>query len=266
MKNPIWWCICIIYAGGTINAVNSRDFSIEPINAQVGLFIEEIANVKLYHDKWKIISTVNITEYNQEFEALKGMVLQILNVCDHVRYHIGGLLGAALRDPNTGCQTISNQLKLMILDLEENDTRWWLNTPTAKTKRSVAPFIGDIANILFGTLSEKHGELYMKEFERLEKQGLARDNIMGKQTTLLRSTIEAIQTDKKQNREQFENFNNQIAGIKDHLSHIETIAGNEKRLLQLKNSMQDLVSFTTLLLIGFKSKQKHFFGYNVNQP
>lgn len=234
-------------------------FNIQPVETQVGLFMEEVTSLKFYHDEWKIVTHINITTYNAEFKNLKLMAEKVSEFCGFIYKNLANVSLDITYDSSHGCKTISEQLQEVMIDLEEVDSHYWLDTPNQnRTRRSVAPFIGDIANILFGTLSERHGEGYIKEFQRLNQNGLSRDSILHKQTSLLKSVIGTMESDRERVKGQWLKFDMQIAQIKNQLNYINVQHLSEKRINNLNMGIQTLTSYVTLLIIGFKHKQKQF--------
>lgn len=166
----------------------SAPFSITEIQSSAGVYIEDISSLRLYHQEWKIVTHINMTEYQEEYWALRNLGLNICHRCDiyaegHQRTNV------------PWCKSVKHQLEGLLGDLEINNAKWWI--PTTRAKRGLFNVIGLISNQLFGTLSQEDAERYLSMFEQLQQDNRIRDNMIDTQTSLIESIVDFGKRDQK---------------------------------------------------------------------
>lgn len=243
------------------NANATREqFTIRPVDADSGLYIEELAKVQLYFTSWYLTSYINLTIYNEEFEYINMSINKASDLCIDVQNFF--LSGYSKYKDN--CRSNIDQMKNMLEEIDEYNSKWFtkplINEENQRKKRApmLGEFVGDIFSGLFGTLNQRDANLYLAEFKRLHFKNQIQDTIIKKHTSYLQSTLNML--------------NNTILSQKDTVRkltyNLQDIVRNtlkphlikEEQYTNVKAMLSELVEHITLLLIQFENKQKLFLN------
>lgn len=77
----------------------------------------------------------------------------------------------------------------MLDDIDQYNIDWFHHSTPRRKRRGLLNVIGEISRDLFRTLAQSDAEDFVEKFEELSRSGLARDNLIQKQTTLIQSTF-----------------------------------------------------------------------------
>lgn len=242
-----------------ISAEANRPYQYNELKTELGLYFEEIAEIRFYHEEWKLATYINLTGYQEEYRNLQRMVSSVKKLCSEVKADNRTLYLNDIFNVTEGCGPIVDEMDIIMTEIEEYDSSWFYNGKiiVSRKKRGLLNIIGEVSKSLFGTLSESDSEEYMREFENLEKKGILRDQIIKKQTTIIQSSVNLLQSTTAQLEEKNRQLKFQIDNIRrrvDDLAISTVYIGS----IAAKASVQDMISFLTLLIISFQTKQKQF--------
>lgn len=223
----------IFYQSLLCNAQNKSFYNIHPLDLKTGLYIEELGVVKTFYTDWRLVTYVNLSVYEEEFQYLKDAVQKAHDVCNWW-----------YRNITDECQVALNQTDKVLAEINEYDTKWFIkktNNTLNRKKRGLINIIGSLQKSLFGTLAEEDAQLYLKEFRNLRRHDRKQNDIIKRQTTLINSAINTMNITLRRA--------NNIIG---------TFAKPEKDLsnLSTRTHTNAIFNYILLLIVQFQSKQK----------
>lgn len=223
-------------------------YEVESIDSQAGLYFEEIGKLNLYHDDWKLVTYMNLTIYQEEFNHVKSMVGEMFKICDELK---GKSLSS--QEVDISCGPILEQIELILQELEEYNIKWFMGN---RKKRALLNIVGSVSKTLFGTLDEQDAAGYLAEFENLKKQNKLRDRITEKHTSLIQSLTNLVISTEDSRKNQTDKLLNQINSIKNSMENLLKTYAPAMLTMKLKTQVQDMTSYVILLVVNFKSRQR----------
>lgn len=225
-------------------------FEVREINSQAGLYFEEIGKMRLFHEDWRLVTYLNLTVYQEEYDHIKSMV-------DHMARACNELISDPIKAENidVSCGPVFQQIKSMVAQMDEYNVKWFIGSD--RQKRALQNIVGSVSKALFGTLDETDARVYFDEFVRIKSENKIRDRIQKEHTSLIQSLTNLLQ-------ESEENTQNQIKILTDKITEIhlalEMIRVNfvQTWILKVKTKIQDMTSFVILLIMEYQNKQKLF--------
>lgn len=260
----MWITLCLILCCCFHRNAIADECSIQPMNSS-GLYIEEIASLKTYYTEWKIVTYINLTIYNGEYEKLKSMVNKTEELCLKLDNYFD-----YQDNPNhiTGCKQTLNQIDNLMMEIDDYHTSWFLPKHHSISKRGLINPIGSVYRFLFGTLDSSDGEYYLKEFESLNQNNNLQNSIIKNQTSLMQSTVNAMKRMDKR-------INNTIGHIEQIIKRYDGPINymlQESGIFILKQTANELFNHITLAIMQFMHNQKTYLNTislnqnNVNNP
>lgn len=244
-------------ASANLNSI--KPFEYRDLKSELGLYFEEIAEIRFYHEEWKLATYINLTCYEEEYNNLKQMVFVVKQLCNQLKVMDLAKTRAEVFGVTEGCGPIIDEIDIIMLEIAEYNSRWFYNAKTSsRKKRGLLNIIGEVSKALFGTLSESDSKEYLREFEELHHKGALRDQIIKKQTTIIQSSVNLIQATAEELEEKNKQLKFQIDSIENHLEQMSKETYFIYEAMAAKTKIQDMVSFITLLIISFQTKQKQF--------
>lgn len=256
-----WWkAVMVLFVVWEATLALSKQYEYRELKTDLGLYFEEIAEIRFYHEEWKLATYINLTGYEEEYYNLQQMVSSVKQVCLQLRTENRTSKFTDIFNTTEGCGPITEEIDVIMAEIEEYNSRWFYSgkTESNRKKRGLLNIIGEVSKALFGTLSETDSIEYLKEFEKLGKSGALRDQIIRKQTTIIQSSVNLIQA----TATQMENKNRELKSQMDKIEYyIQKLENNEPYIylaIAAKSKLQDMMSFVTLLIISFQTKQRQF--------
>lgn len=207
----------------------NEKFSITEVTSQTGIYFEELARVKTFYTDWHLVTYVNLTVYNEEYDYINEIINQIQKACDVVDHIIQ-------------CNYNLEQIKSLMKEIDEYHVNWFIpESYTNRPKRGLANIVGSGQKILFGVLNEDDAQTYLSEFKQIHAHDDIQDKLIKEQTTLLQSAINMMNN----------SFSGQKEVVRNILKRIIEDDYNYKR-----PTMTQAISEVILLIIQFQNKQK----------
>lgn len=253
-------CLTKVFA----QSVGEEGFVVRDLSNNSGLYVEDVAKIRFYHQEWKIVTYVNMTEYQAEFDGILENVNTVINRCSVLEERLNSIRNCDRCDAGLYCDTILYQITGLLDDLQENDAKWWVRT-NKRSKRGLINAIGILSNQLFGILSQDDAADYLARFENIHKENRERDEIVEAQTSLLEFTIRFVNQSAVSNGEIFRKINDQfrvlaleVDGIKKQIDlHGFTDLGLVR---DLRTSIHDITIEILVSMTRFGVKQRKFLN------
>ena len=144
----------------------------------------------MYPTKWKVVSYINLEPTRDLWKQTKDHQKIIAEHSEKLKndtcYYLTDC-GAFQQYVKSKIHYVDN-LKNLIAEylVDSNEPK------RSRTKRGVLNFVGDIAKILFGTLSQSDAEKYNNHISEIEKEQLEFLHILKDETTVIKSTLSAV--------------------------------------------------------------------------
>lgn len=218
----------------------------KPITHPAGIYYEQVKNVKIVGQHWKLISYLNIKPIHDKLEFIESVYLNTKQLCINEPVYNDLFL----------CNTPLNLLKITIPYLFQTEQSLRDLMGHTRTKRGLLNIIGTVFKTMFGTLDENDGKLYNDALNEVEKNEKQITNLLSQQIQVVKSTITNFNntiTNLDKNREVFnENFqkltnfskdlNNKIFSLemKQHLD--EHFGSLSMFVSELENEISTLIN------------------------
>lgn len=169
---------------------------------QPGIYMEMVAPTRLYHETWTIVNYVNIRELDERS-------LTILHCLTELKLHCN--YGKIICKADNAIDNLNN----IIIRTNDNKIKLehMLGRKTRK-QRGTFNFIGDIAKILFGTMSNSDAEYYNREIDRILGDNYSLTNMIKNQTEIISATFNSI-------ARSFDNFENRFSRINKNIEFLQ---------------------------------------------
>lgn len=229
---------------------SEASFEIRSINSQAGLYFEEIGKMRLFHEDWKLVTYLNLTIFQEEYDHLIAIVNKMRGMCEELVDHPVLTPG---RDVN--CGSILGQIEVMVKEMDEYNVRWFVGK--GRSKRGLLNIVGSVSKALFGTLDEGDAERYLEKFKTLNDNNKIRDRIDNEHTSLIQSLTNIMNKNEEHRTNQTITLSRQIDIIESAFKALKADY-MPYMVLKLKLQIRDMTSYVTLLLVSYLSKQKQF--------
>lgn len=234
-----------------------RAANIQPINVSSGLFIEEIAILKLYDSEWDLVIQADLSYFAKETDNLKDIVHSIFEL----KAYLDEIKPNEINESNE----ILHEFSKMLSEIENYNHHWisyeHKNTNFSRQKRSIHDD-GITMQLLFGTLGIKDAIIYENQFDNLEKRGATTKIISEKQTTLLHTLIDQYSNVSAVLSEQQDNINLTVLDIKNKINKLQqNVFGKEWRYTKIEQLLHEyriLIDYVILLFQQFYKSQQLF--------
>lgn len=242
--------------------VYSEDFEQYEINNGSGLYFEEMADLQVYHSEWAFVTYVNLSHFTAETEYLENTVGKIQEFCNRIK------LEFTLAIPNSNCDHVIPQLHGLVDEIKEYSTKWFMNRNQDteqryqnefRRRRRKRGFLGTVTKTMFGTLTEDEGTFYMEQINALKSRNLQQLEFGKKQTTIFQETLKVLNTTMQSESIQSEALNKYFSDLSSVLNNVTVESNTEHVSNVLSNKLNELVQYTSLLMISLREKQRYFF-------
>ncbi|KAG4070722.1 hypothetical protein HA402_005581 [Bradysia odoriphaga] len=219
------------------------DFEFRPLSSNLGIYFEQTAMVSLYQTEYKLVVNLNLTQLHEEFHKLQKIAKSIITACRAFNRAVD-----SAKRFDDSCLTLIPQIENELASLHNANINWFKEKN--RKRRGLVNVIGEVSKLLFGTLSENDAVQYLQKFEELTRQNKIRDEIVSKQTTLIKSTLSLL--------EEVNITMNSIThisnGLNERIKQIENMLSKYKQHNTYKAELTD----ATILLFALI----HRYGHN----
>lgn len=228
------------------------------IESTNGVFLEQIADVKIYHSEWKLVTAINLTHFSEEMDNLESALNKIKLVCAETKKYFESHQNIIY------CEKIIEQADIMLKDSREYNTEWFVENSKSKrrTKRGLADVVGSSAKFLFGVLSEDDGKMYSEMFQDLQLKQMEQRVISEKQTTLIKTSFENMKELVSSHENRLNIINTEVNEIKKLLylirKEFDRNLEQQHKIANLQNKLNSLIDLFILYMMQFERKQSMF--------
>ncbi len=218
-------------------AMAKSEYNVTYYDHNPGIHFEKLGEMRLYNNKWKIITFVNIDSLSDKFLSLNNYYTMTLNLCRHenAQYHYY-ICDSFVKFTKYNLNKINRELQVLH-ELVGHDI-------VSRNKRGWFDIIGKATKVLFGILDNDDAKYYDAKISEFSKDENSVINLLKEQTKIVQSTLI--------------NFNNTIGTLDFNENvlkgNIEKIAKeldkNQKdvKFLNLKTNLEDHVTITNMIL------------------
>lgn len=232
------------------------DFQQYAINTTSGLYFEEIGNMQVYHSEWSFVTYINLTYFTNEANNLEQTVNLIQQLCDSIKMETN------LQIPSSYCENTMPQLYLILDELKEYSTKWFMNHESEakqdtifqnSRRRKKRGFFGSLTKRLFFSMSEDEAEFYKNQINALKMESVDHFLLTKNHTTLFQESLEILNS----------SIQSQIiqrTALQKQLDEIENLLNNSTASQILSNKFVELMQYTSFVITSFWEKQRYFFN------
>lgn len=240
------------------NAQRGESFEIVNINSTAGLYIEEISDIRFFHQEWTVVTYINMSTYQEESGLIRGLIKSIEKKCQDIEkptLQYWDPYGTNVK----WCGNITSKVKTIMRDLELQDAKW-RGTPTERhrSKRGLANATGKPRNQGFGTLTIYDAEDYLTLFETIIAKNNEPNRRVLPQTSLIPPASEYLKEERAGFISIIENSTHEFDQI------VQQISNNRKdgydynvRMAQFRAQVQNWFIEITILIMRLGEKQRH---------
>lgn len=152
-----------------------------------GIYFQNINDLKLSNAHWRLITYVDIADYNKKYDQINNIMEKMIKSCD-----LGLRLG---KDSiNSSCFQFRNQALSFLSEINNNRNHVLrvIDSPSienARRKRGLINAIGRVANILFGVCDDSDAEYFYNKIRELDSNKVRSSQIIETQTNIMKSIV-----------------------------------------------------------------------------
>lgn len=220
-------------------------FTDEPIQQPSGIYFQSMGHMYLTNSNWRLLTYVNISNYNEKYLQIHEMLHQIQQSCQ---------LGKEL-DIETGenpCTQYSYQSANFLNEINNNRNNVIRivdrsNANELRFRRGLINLVGRTANVLFGTCDDQDAEYFynkIREFENAKSRLLQAAET---QTNIVQSIVTNVNDSlilmEKEQGSLIEKYN--------YLVHETQVQKVEIGILDFKTALAQKISLLNLILAQY---------------
>lgn len=108
-------------------SIADEGYSIKPINSSTGLYIEELANLRTFHTNWKLITFLNISLYEDEYNYIQKTVHEANEVCTTIIHSFNkSFAGTDIEEFSPKCDENIKEIFSLLSEIEEYNSKWFI--------------------------------------------------------------------------------------------------------------------------------------------
>lgn len=233
-----------------------EECSIQPQNSSLGIYIEELANLRIYNTEWILVTKIDLNFYRSEFFKLVELYENLEHRCDLiVKKYYTTLEGYSV----PYCKAPLQQIQNMMDESKRLSADWFIK----REKRNVLSVLGGALLGGFGyhLLSSLQTDEYLAEFEAMNAQNKHRDMIISKQTSLLEYAFDEIESMNETFAFQLNNIESRLVKFDSILKSINVNLDHQTKLNNIISARIDfsmILNHFSLILTQFRDRQKQF--------
>lgn len=240
-KMTTWMIACLTI----INTTRAFPYQVRSMDTN-GFIIENLASISMYDLSWKIVAYINLTDYMSELGKINCYTKQVEELCDLLGTH-----------RSKSCNLIPEQLDLIMKDANSLGGLLPIKQSASRKKRALLEFIGEIQSSLFGTLAASDGRFYNEQIQRLAANQIQQQDLIKKQTTVLKSSIETQTVAVRAQIAQGKIFQSKMIQLSDSLRQLTGKMNNEFQVIEQVQQVDELITYTILMAQRCKEKLIH---------
>lgn len=251
--------LCVILRGS-----ESKNFTIEPIQSNLGAFVEEIADLRLFNTEWKVVTKIDLNFFTLEYFNIKDMTTLLEKRCEKFNNYLKLNFNTQDWSYSFFCSLPRDNINILMQEIEENSHQWFIdNNPQVRHKRSIFSALGGVllGAAGYGFLSDNNAEFYMEEFNKLKEMDKTQNIYMQKQTILIESIFQQLNHSEQNLENMKTQINTVFTNLQEYVSQAQKefhISNQHIHLLHIQSDINALMDNFILMLMRFLFKQKQF--------
>lgn len=179
----------------------------------MGIYFHKINKLQLSNAQWRLITYVNITNYNEKYNQIDNIMQKINKSCE---------LGTKIENEsikNSCLQWHNHALNFLIeINNNRNHVLRAIDNPKlgrSRPTRGLINAVGRVANVLFGVCDDSDAEYFYNKIKELDNSKDKTIQILDSQTNIIKTIVSVV------NDTLIENEHNQksLADSYSHLLH-----------------------------------------------
>lgn len=191
---------------------NISPMNVSPFESERQVYYDELGQMHMVHDSWKILTFYNMTSYWQGINNIPTYVSHVDRVCKGFDYQ--GL-----------CDSIVTELSQEVQELKHNNMMLQKHYLQIRKKRGLVNGVGQLAHYLFGVLDENFAEQYYKDISNLKTNENHLLSLLKNQTSIIEAHNNIIQRNEI-------TMNKQFNLMEQHITRAD------QRILQLSSKQE----------------------------
>lgn len=230
-------------------------FTVTPFTSQSGLYFEDMGQVNIVNNEWKLIIYCNLENYWLELDGYRNITQRMEGLCEKISNDtvLANLCQALLMQFHHHLTIIDHNNEL--LKIHDQPT-----TRKVRSKRGLINAVGSLANNLFGVLDQTYAEHYENQIKEIQQNEGFLHQLIINQTSVVEATSNIIKKTEQKITEQVANFNKHLDVIKFRLNQMDY----SNMLLESAQNFNFLALEATLMMIGYESLQKDLLNMVIN--
>jgi hypothetical protein len=220
-------------------------FTNNVIQQPSGIYFQSIGQMYLTNSNWRLLTYVNISNYNEKYLQIHEIVQQIEQSCQ---------LGKDLEIEASDNPCIHyNQQSMNFLNEINNNRNNVIriieqpSTNVLRFRRSLINLIGRTANVLFGTCDDQDAEYFYKKIRELES---AKAQLLQVAETQI-NIVQSIVTNVNDSLIQIEKIEGSLKEKYNHLLHEVQVQKAAIGMVEFKTALTQKISLLNLILTQY---------------
>ncbi|KAJ0171671.1 hypothetical protein K1T71_012434 [Dendrolimus kikuchii] len=237
--NPISLITLLIFFL-TSAVIASSEYNITKLNNNKHIFFDNVGDMRLIQDQWKLIAYYDMQPYWQGSKVLTSYITHLDKMCIH-------------SENNNHCSIVLLQLRHGYKELEFYDRmlrNQKFDTPR-RMRRGLVNGIGYIANTLFGVLDERFAEQYERDINLVKTNQNHLLHLWKNQTSVIEAENNLLQRIENTIEKQHKIFN-------QHLNDLDQVTNNVKKEIIKVETTSDFILTSIIannILLNLKNIQ-----------
>lgn len=214
--------------------ITCMDYNVTQLDPNTSVYAEEIGTLQYYDSYWKVITNVNLSQYQLNVKEIKKKIIQMNRLCKVIK---------ELTKVNH-CTKFTSEIKAIeksLLAKEFLIENFIQSKQQSRRKRSLFDGIGKIFKILFGTLNVDDAQFYDEQMSEMDMKQINTINLIQNQTSLVRSSIHIIQENFLNNDKSLQVLSNNFNKIENDFSKITNYTNLNNFELKIFEELQEFV-------------------------
>lgn len=210
-------------------------YTIKELESNTGTYVEDIGNLQIYNNYWNLITSLDLSTNSANNNHLKNEISKAQEICKILENH----------SLTKHCPEIINELNKIKLNIEADEqiiTGLFQNSQLRR-KRSYFDGVGKLSKWMFGTLDSDDAKLYDEQISQLKIKSQKTINVVEKQTSLFRSTIDLLHNSIESHNQNIVNISKNFDKVRIHIYNITSLLENQtSNLRTIENFSENLLS------------------------
>lgn len=222
----------------------ANSFNLTPIYNSSGIYFHTINNLRIYNSHWRLLTYINITNYNEKYNKIGNMIKDFEESCDMSK-------SLEINSLQQLCSQYNHQAYNFLLEISSNKEHVMriIDRPknNYRTKRGLINIVGRVSNVLFGVCDDTDAEYFYSKIRDLEISNSRVSQIADAQIQIMQSIISNV------NSSLLEINKNQInlADKYNYLLHEMQAEKIALGILNFKTALEERISLLNIILMQY---------------